>query len=152
MTAKFRRHNWVWTRIENVDRDRTLLPVKAAPVPPCLLCGIVGFGASLLDDAGPDGAGGIGQFKHVVLGPEGQPVFVEEEPAGRIQAYTFGYERDLPLRLSWLNAGLGVQFTAYGLPPQFQATYGNRPSTTTVFLRFRPAGNMSDHMKQMHRQ
>src|SRR5262249_45302290 len=26
VTAKFWNHNWVWTRIENVDRDRTLLP------------------------------------------------------------------------------------------------------------------------------
>ena len=54
MTTQFLRRNWIWTRIENVDRDRTLLPVARAPVS-CLLCGILGFG-----DAAAD---------HRVLGP-----------------------------------------------------------------------------------
>src|SRR5438445_8165482 len=40
---------------------------------------------------------------------------VEEDPIGRVQAYTFGYERDLPIGLSFLNVGLGIQATVYGL-------------------------------------
>jgi hypothetical protein len=145
VTSKFKRHNWIWTRIENVDRDRTLLPVQSGP--PCLLCGVVGFGASLLDDSSA-----LGSFNHVVLGPNGRPVTVEEDPVGRVQAYTLGYERELPLGISWLNAGLGVQVTTYGLPATFKSVYGNRPSTTIVFLRLRPRGNMTEHMRQMHRQ
>src|SRR5262249_50250939 len=46
VTAKFRNRNWIWTRLENTDRDRSLLPVT--PVTPggptCLLCGVVGAG------------------------------------------------------------------------------------------------------------
>ena len=33
VTSKFLRRNWVWTRIENVDRDRTLLPVQKPKAP-----------------------------------------------------------------------------------------------------------------------
>ena len=135
-TVRFKTRNWVWTRIENVDRDRSLLPV---PDPACRLCGVVGFGASLEE------------FKHIVLGPGGVPVTIEEDPIGRVQAYSLGYERDLPLGLTWLDVGLGVQATTYGLTPQLKAVYGNRPATVAMFLRFRPAGNMRDHMKQMHR-
>src|SRR5262245_35618870 len=61
-TVNFFRRNWVWTRIENVDRDRTLL---------------VGEKPAVLE--------------------------VEEDPIGRVQAYTFGYERDLPTKPSSLN-------------------------------------------------
>ena len=75
---------------------------------------------------------------------------VEEDPIGRIQAYTFGYERDLPIKPSLINIGLGAAVTTYGMPPQFRAAYGNHPKSFTVFLRFRPRGNMADHMKQMH--
>ena len=75
---------------------------------------------------------------------------IEEEPIGRLQAYTLGYERELPVGLSWLNLGLGVQATTYTLPPQLKTVYGDRPSTVTVFLRFRPTGNLSEHMKLMH--
>jgi hypothetical protein len=93
----------------------------------------------------------VGRFDHVVLGPDGKPVTVEEQPIGRVQAYTLGYERELPIGPSWLNAGIGVQATTYGLPAQLKTVYGNRPSTVVVFLRLRPKGNMTEHMKQMHR-
>ena len=84
------------------------------------------------------------------MGPDGIPVTIEETPIGRVQAYTFGYERELPIGLRWLNLGLGVQATTYGLPAQLKTIYGNHPATMTVFLRLRPSGNMQEHMKQMH--
>jgi hypothetical protein len=147
MTSQFLRHNWIWTRIENVDRDRTLLPVQAPAGPICLLCGIVGFGISLEDDSG------FPPLNHVVLGPNGNPVTVEEEPIGRVQAYTAGYERELPAAWSLpkISTGFGFQVTAYSLPSQLTAVYGNHPATVAVFLRFRPTGNMAAHMKLMHR-
>jgi hypothetical protein len=74
-----------------------------------------------------------------------------ETPRGRIQAYTLGYERDLPLHLTGLNAGIGAQVTVYGLPPQFKTLYGNNPATIAVLLRLRPLGNMAEHMRLMHR-
>ena len=146
ITAKFRRRNWIWTRIENVDRDRSLLPVQSgAQSPACLLGGVVGAASSRIDDSTE-----VAQFKHVVLGPEGKPVTVDEVPIGRIQSYTVGYERELPVGPSWLNVGLGGQFTISTVTAQLKAVYGNRPSTAVVFLRLRPQGNMSAHMRAMH--
>jgi len=108
-TMNFLTRNWVWTRIENVDRDRTLL-----------------------------------------LGENPSALNIEEDPIGRVQAYTFGYERDLPPLVPSLNIGLGIQATTYGLPPQLQAVYGNRPVGVTVFLHLRPIGNIGTHMQMMH--
>ncbi len=142
ITAKFAARNWLWTRIENVDRDRSLLPVQQ---PTCLLCGLVGFTAS---KGAPDLE--IARFDHVVLGRDGKPATVEEVPIGRIQAYTIGVERELPVGPSWLNVGIGGQFTTYSLTSELKTVYGNRPSTAVVFLRLRPQGNMSAHMRQMH--
>jgi hypothetical protein len=101
--------NWAWTRIENVDRDRTLL---------------------------------VGERPEVAL--------IEEEPIGRIQAYTFGYERDLPTGSFFLNLGLGGQVSFYGVRPELKPIYGNRPAGFSVFLHLRPKGNMADHMRKMH--
>jgi len=108
-TVNFLNYNWVWTRIENVDRDRTLL---AGETPAALR--------------------------------------VEEDPIGRVQAYSFGYERDLPLGISALKVGLGAQFTAYGLTAQMKTVYGDRPQAFSVFLRIRPTGNAAAHMQAMH--
>jgi hypothetical protein len=110
-TVNFLKHNWAWVRIENVDRDKTLL---AGETPAAL---------------------------------EG-----EEDPIGRVQAYTFGYERDLPFRTSFMKVGLGLQATTYGLTPQLKSIYGNRPVGFSVFLHLRPAGNMGEHMQLMHRR
>jgi len=135
MTSQFLRRNWIWTRVENVDRDRTLLPVPRAPLS-CLLCGILGLG-----DPAPD---------HRVLGPGGVPVVITEDPIGRVQAYTLGYERELPSP-EWISIGLGSQATLYHLAPSLRPVYGSHPATFAFFLRLRPVGNMTEHMKAMHR-
>ncbi len=108
-TVNFLDKNWAWTRIENVDRDRTLL---------------------------------VGEIPAALE--------VEEDPIGRVQAYTFGYERDLPIPSSFLNVGLGFQATTYGLTSQMKSIYGEHPAAFTVFLRLRPRGNIGSHMKMMH--
>jgi hypothetical protein len=142
-TVKFLGRNWLWTRIEDVDRDQSLLPVTSKPAPPsCLLCGVVGRQLEF-ESIRP---------KHIVLGPGGVPITIEETPIGRVQAYTMGYERELPFGPQYLDLGLGVQATVYSLPSNLKAVYGNRPSTVAMFLRFRPRGNMQDHMKLMHRR
>jgi hypothetical protein len=107
-TVNFLGANWVWTRVENVDRDRTLL---------------------------------VGERPEVLK--------VEEDPIGRVQAYTFGYERDLP-GPSFMSIGLGLQTTVFGLAPSLKPVYGNRPAAVTFFLHVRPRGNMTDHMQIMH--
>src|SRR5262249_7297671 len=147
--------NWFWTRIENLDRDRSLLPVQAPPPgPPCLLCGVVGSAVSGSANAREkkdlEQTTPLLSPRHVVLGPGGVPTFVEEVPIGRLQAYTLGYEHELPRALQWMKVGLGAQATTYSLPPQLVAIYGRHPVTVVAFLRFRPAGNLSAHMKLMH--
>jgi len=101
--------NWAWTRIENVDRDASLIAGE-------------------------------------VSGP------VDETPIGRVQAWTFGYERELPLGSAPIRIGLGAQVTTYGLPDSLKPTYGNRPLGVAFFLRFRPKGNMMLHMQGMHQR
>jgi len=96
-TVNFRNVHWVWTRIENVDREET-----------------------------------------------------HDTPQGRVQAWTVGYERELPMGALPLRAGLGAQATFYGVPAQFKPIYGDRPAGLTMFLRLRPKGNMMLHMQAMH--
>jgi hypothetical protein len=98
-TVNFRSANWLWTRIENVDRDET-----------------------------------------------------DETPRGRIQAWTVGYERELPTGGMPLRVGLGAQATFYGLAPQLRTIYGSHPAGLTFFLRVRPKGNMMLHMQAMHQR
>jgi hypothetical protein len=107
-TVNFLTRNWLWTRIENVDRDQRLL-----------------------------------------TGEKPETADVEEAPIGRVQAYSFGYERDLPLRLPSMNVGLGIQLTAYSVPPPLKPVYGNHPAGFTFFLHLRPAGN-TGHAPAMH--
>lgn len=59
-----------------------------------------------------------------------------EEPAGRVQAYTFGYDRDVDV-LRHLGSALGVQGTAYGVGSRLEPVYGSDPVGVTVFLRLR---------------
>jgi hypothetical protein len=79
-----------------------------------------------------------------------EPPHEGNEPAGRIQAYTFGYERDVSVGVRWLNVGLGVQVTAFGIPPKLRPAYGDSPGSVAFFLRLRPTGNMMEHMRMMH--
>lgn len=60
----------------------------------------------------------------------------EEGPAGRVQAYTFGYDRDIEV-LRHLESALGAQVTTYGVGPRLQPIYGSNPVSVTVFLRLR---------------
>ncbi len=57
----------------------------------------------------------------------------------RVQAYTVGYERELPRFANWLSTGLGSQFTYYGTPDNLRPIYGDHPLGVQVFLRFRLA-------------
>jgi hypothetical protein len=108
-TINFLENNWTWLRIENVDRDRTLL-----------------------------------------FGETSEALEVHEDPIGRVQAYTFGYMRDLPLGIPAVKVGFGGQVSTYGLPSHLQTIYGTRPAAFSVFLRIRPAGNTAQHMRIMH--
>lgn len=67
------------------------------------------------------------------------PTFAEA-PAGRTQAYTFGYDRDINLfgNIPHLSSALGAQLTAYSPSPRLQPAYGGHPLGIDIFLRLRP--------------
>jgi hypothetical protein len=98
-TLRFANNNYVWTRMENVDRTTELL-----------------------------------------LGENPIPSGFQEEPAGRVQAYTFGYDRDVHLLPHWETA-IGAQTTVYSPGSRLQPVYGSDPMGVAVFLRFRPFGS-----------
>jgi hypothetical protein len=94
-TLHFFNKNYVWTRIENVDRTNELLS-----------------GDILLS-----------------------PGFTERYFT-RVQAYTAGYDRELPL-VPHLSTAVGAQLTWYGVPTVLQPLYGSHPIGVSVFLRLR---------------
>ncbi len=65
----------------------------------------------------------------------------------RIAAYTLGYTRDMNM-VSWLDTGIGANFSFYGVPTAIQPYYGAHPIGAFVFLRVRFKG--SDSMMHMH--
>ena len=54
----------------------------------------------------------------------------------RVQAYTFGYDRELG-HTSHISTALGGQLTAYEVPAALSASYGSHPFGAVVFLRLR---------------
>jgi hypothetical protein len=97
-TLRFAERNYVWTRIENVDRTNELL-----------------------------------------LKGEFQPPGFDEYVIGRVQAYTGGYDRDIPV-IPHLETALGAQVTLYSTPDTLVSLYGSHPVGVVVFLRVRPVG------------
>jgi len=73
----------------------------------------------------------------LLLGERPIPSAFSEEPAGRVQAYTVGYDRDLPL-MSHASTALGAQVTAYTVGSKLEPVYGTNPVGVVVFLRLRP--------------
>jgi hypothetical protein len=54
----------------------------------------------------------------------------------RIAAYTLGYTRDIAL-FSYVETGIGANFSFYSLPDAIKAVYGNHPVGGNIFVRFR---------------
>ena len=64
-------------------------------------------------------------------------LLVDETRYARVQAYTAGYERELPRPAAWLQTGVGGQFTLFHAPPQLEPVYGANPKGVQVFLKLR---------------
>jgi hypothetical protein len=64
-------------------------------------------------------------------------LLVNEDRYARVQAYTVGYERELPRALSWLKQGVGGQVTAFVAPPSLAPVYGSHPWGVQLFFRLR---------------
>ena len=71
------------------------------------------------------------------IGENPLPPGFREEPIGRVQAYTLGYDHDFDL-VPHLASALGAQFTTYGVPSTLQPIYGSHAVGFALFLRFRP--------------
>jgi hypothetical protein len=73
----------------------------------------------------------------LILGEYPLPPNFREQPVGRVQAYTFGYDRDLDL-IPHVATALGAQVTAYGVANILKPVYGSRPAGLAIFVRIHP--------------
>ena len=77
----------------------------------------------------------------LLLGETPLPANFREQPIGRAQAYTFGYDRDFNL-ISHVATAVGAQATVYAVASNLKPIYGSHPAGVAVFFRFRPfSGN-----------
>ncbi len=79
----------------------------------------------------------VDRSNELILGENPLPPNFQEQPIGRVQAYTFGYDRDIDL-IPHVASALGVQVTAYGVGEKLKPTHGSRPAGIAVFVRIRP--------------
>lgn len=73
----------------------------------------------------------------LLLGENPLPAGFIEQPIGRVQGYTFGYDHDVKL-VPHLASAIGAQATTYGVPNSLQAIYGQHPVGVAIFVRLRP--------------
>jgi hypothetical protein len=81
----------------------------------------------------------VDRTTELLLDEQPAPPGFEEEPAGRVQAYTFGYDRDFDL-VPHLASALGAQVTAYAVGSRLEPVYGADPMGVSIFVRLRPFG------------
>ena len=79
----------------------------------------------------------VDRSNELILGENRLPPAFMEEPIGRVQAYTLGYDHDFDL-VPHLASALGAQFTAFGVADALKPIYGSHPLGISLFLRFRP--------------
>jgi len=79
----------------------------------------------------------VDRSNELIFGENPLPPNFQEQPIGRVQAYTFGYDRDVDL-IPHVASAVGVQVTAYGVGDRLKPIYGSRPAGVAVFLRIRP--------------
>src|SRR4030088_2182974 len=79
----------------------------------------------------------VDRSNELILGENPLPPNFQEQPIGRVQAYTFGYDHDFDL-IPHVGSALGVQVTAYGVGDNLKSVYGSRPAGVAVFFRIRP--------------
>jgi hypothetical protein len=73
----------------------------------------------------------------LILGEVPLPPGFHEQPWGRVQAYTLGYDHDLYL-VPHLASAIGAQVTTYGVADRLKLIYGEHPVGVAVFVRLRP--------------
>ncbi len=81
----------------------------------------------------------VDRTTELLLDEQPVPPGFEEEPAGRVQAYTFGYDHDIDL-VPHLASAIGAQVTAYTVGSRLEPVYGSDPVGVSFFVRLRPFG------------
>jgi hypothetical protein len=79
----------------------------------------------------------VERSNELIISENPLPAGFVEQPIGRVQAYTLGYDRDVNL-VPHLASALGIQATTYGVPDILRPIYGAHPAGIAVFLRLRP--------------
>ena len=79
----------------------------------------------------------VDRSNELILGENSLPANFREQQIGRVQAYTFGYDRDIDL-IPHVATALGAQVTTYGVGNALKPIYGSRPVGVALFLRIRP--------------
>jgi hypothetical protein len=82
----------------------------------------------------------VDRTSELQLGKNPEPPGFEENFLARIQAYTVGYDHDLPL-IPGLSTALGGQVTFYGKPDFLTPLYGQHPAGAILFIRVRLTGD-----------
>src|SRR5580765_5862468 len=86
----------------------------------------------------------VDRTTELLLGKQPEPQGFDEQFLARIQAYTVGYDREIPL-VRGLSTALGGQVTFYGKPDFLTPIYGRHPVGVILFVRIRPTGNTHTH-------
>ncbi len=73
----------------------------------------------------------------LLLGENPLPPNFQEQPIGRVQAYTLGYDRDFDL-IHHVATAIGAQVTVYGVGGNLRPVYGSLPAGAAMFIRVRP--------------
>jgi hypothetical protein len=84
----------------------------------------------------------VERSNELLLGENPLPPGFVEMPVGRVQAYTFGYDRDFNF-IPDLASAIGAQVTTYGVGDVFRPIYGSHPVGVAVFVRLRPFSGTS---------
>jgi hypothetical protein len=83
----------------------------------------------------------VDRSNELLIGENPLPPNFREEPIGRVQAYTFGYDHDFDV-IPRIASAIGAQFTTYGVADALKPIYGSHPIGVALFVRFRPfSGN-----------
>jgi hypothetical protein len=79
----------------------------------------------------------VERSNELLLGENALPPNFQERPIGRVQAYTFGYDRDFDL-IAHVATALGAQVTIYGVGENLKPVYGSHSAGVALFVRIRP--------------
>jgi len=78
----------------------------------------------------------VDRTNELLLGENPLPPGFEERFLARVQAYSFGYDREFDF-IPHISSAFGGQYTLYAKPASLDAIYGAHPMGVLLFLRFR---------------